>query len=134
MLDANLAVDDMEVEGWHFNRFSGQLHWRHDEIRLTHAELRGGSGMVAGDILYRPDEAQTEFNISGTGLALEKIKNLQSPSLAIGGQLDVNLHGGGSVLAADRAGRFSPDESDAGDGIGGRFRAASLRQMATPRI
>jgi translocation and assembly module TamB len=106
ILDANLTVDDMEVKGWHFKRFSGELHWRQDEIRLTNAELRGGSGMVAGNILYRPDEALTEFNISGTGLALEKVKNLQSSSLAIGGRLDVNLRGGGPVLAPNAQGDF----------------------------
>jgi translocation and assembly module TamB len=106
ILDANLAVDDIEVKGWHFDRFSGELHWRQDEISLTHAELRGGSGMVAGDVLYRPAEAQTEFNLSGTGLALEKIKNIQTSSLAIGGKLDVNLHGSGPLLAPRAEGRF----------------------------
>jgi translocation and assembly module TamB len=106
ILDANLAVDDIVVKGWHFDRFTGELHWRQDEIRLTHAELRGGSGMVAGNILYRPNEAQTEFDLSGTGLALEKVKNIQTSSLAIGGKLDVNLHGSGSVLAPSAEGSF----------------------------
>jgi translocation and assembly module TamB len=106
ILDANLAVDDIEVKGWHFDRFTGDLHWRQDEISLTHAELRGGSGMVAGDVLYRPAEAQTEFNISGSGLALEKIKNIQTSSLTIGGKLDVNLHGGGPLLAPSAEGSF----------------------------
>ena len=54
ILDAKVTVDNIEVKGWHFDRFSGELHWRQDEIRLDHAELRGGLGMVAGDILYRP--------------------------------------------------------------------------------
>jgi translocation and assembly module TamB len=106
ILDANLTVDDIEVKGWHFDRFSGELHWRSDEIRLANAELRGGSGMVAGNILYRPNEAQTEFNISGRGLALEKVKNLQSSSLPIGGRLDVNLRGSGPVLAPNAQGDF----------------------------
>ena len=99
VLDANVTIDDLTVKGWYFERFSGELHWRQDEIRLTHAELASSSGMVAGDVLYRPDEAQTEFNISGTGLALEKIKNVQSWSLAVSGRLDVNLHGSGPILA-----------------------------------
>jgi translocation and assembly module TamB len=106
ILDANVTVDDLDVKGWHFDRFSGQLHWRSDEVSLTHAELRGGSGMIAGDVLYRPHEAETEFNISGTGLALEKVRNLQSPSLEIGGRLDVNLHGSGPVLAPSAQGSF----------------------------
>ena len=60
--------------------------------------------MIAGDVLYRPDEAQTEFNISGTGLALEKIKDIQSRSLAISGRLDVNLRGSGPILAPSAQG------------------------------
>jgi translocation and assembly module TamB len=98
VLDSNFTIDDLDVKGWHFDRFAGELHWRHDEVRLSHAELRGGSGLIAGDILYRPEEGQTEFNISGTGLALEKIKNLQSSSLAVSGRLDVNLRGSGPLL------------------------------------
>ncbi len=106
VLDANLAVDDIDVKGWHFDRFTGELHWRRDEISLTHAQLHGGSGMVAGDILYRPEEAQTEFNVYGTGLELEKIKNIQTSSLAVGGKLDVNLQGSGPVLAPNAQGKF----------------------------
>jgi translocation and assembly module TamB len=99
LLDANLAIDDIEAGGWHFDRFSGQLHWQHDEVRVSHAELRGTSGVVAGDVLYRPDEQQTEFNITGTGIALQKIKALQSPSLPVAGQLDFNLRGSGPIRA-----------------------------------
>lgn len=100
VLDANLSVDDVEVRGWHFDRFSGQLHWQSDEVRLSHAELRGSTGVVAGAVLYRPDEQLTEFNITGTGIALEKIKALQTASLAVGGRLDFNLRGSGPLRAS----------------------------------
>ena len=106
ILDANLAIDDIYMKGWYFDRFSGELHWRHDEVRLSHAELRGGSGMAAGDILYRPDEAQTEFSITGSGLALEKIKNLQSASLPVAGRLAFSLRGSGPVLAPNAQGEL----------------------------
>ena len=106
ILDASLAIADIDVRGWHFDDFTGELHTRQDEIRLSQARLRGGTGTVAGDILYRPSEAQTEFNISGSGLALEKIKNLQSPSLPVAGRLDFNLHGSGLVLAPSAQGEL----------------------------
>jgi translocation and assembly module TamB len=99
VLDANLVINDIEVRGWHFDRFSGELHWQQDEVRLSHAELRGSTGVVAGDILYRPDEQQTEFNITGTGIALERVKALQTPSLPVGGRLDFALRGSGPVRA-----------------------------------
>ena len=87
LLDANLVLDDIETKGWHFDRFNGQLHWQQGEIHLSHAELHEGAALVAGDILYRPNEQQTEFNLTGTGIALEKIKALQTASLPVGGQL-----------------------------------------------
>jgi translocation and assembly module TamB len=99
VLDANVVVNDIEARGWHFDRFSGQLHWQRDEVRLSHAELRGSTGVVAGDILYRPVEQQTEFNVTGTGIALEKIKALQSASLPVGGRLDFDLRGSGPLRA-----------------------------------
>jgi translocation and assembly module TamB len=104
ILDANLAIDHIDVKGWHFDRFGGELHWRHDEIRLANAELRGGAGIVSGDILYRPEEAQIEFNVTGAGLALERIENFQNASLAIGGQLDFHLHGAGRLMAPSAQG------------------------------
>jgi translocation and assembly module TamB len=99
ILDANFVVEDIEVRGWRFDRFSGQLHWQRDEVQFSHAQLRSGIGLVAGDFLYRPDEQQTEFNITGAEIALEKIGSLQSGSLPVGGRLDFSLRGGGPLLA-----------------------------------
>jgi translocation and assembly module TamB len=99
VLDADLVVDDIEVRGWHFDRFGGELHWQHDEVRLSHAELRGPTGTVSGDILYQPNEQQTEFNITGTGISLERIKALQTPSLPVGGRVDFDVRGSGPLRA-----------------------------------
>jgi translocation and assembly module TamB len=99
ILDASFVVDDVGAMGAHFDRLSGELHWRHDELRLSHAQLRGYSAMVAGDVRYLPDEQQAEFNITGTGIALEKIRKLQSPSLPVQGQLDFSAKGSGPLRA-----------------------------------
>jgi translocation and assembly module TamB len=99
VLDANVNVDDIEVRGWHFDRFSGELHWQRDEVSVSHAELSGRTGVVAGDFLYRQDSQQTEFNITGTGISLDKIKALQSPSLPVGGRLDFDVRGSGPLRA-----------------------------------
>jgi translocation and assembly module TamB len=99
VLDADVVAEDIEARGWHFDRLSGQLHWQSDEVRLSHAELRGGTGSVTGDVLYRPNERQTEFSVTGTGIVLEKLKGLQTPSLPVGGRLDFNLRGSGPLLA-----------------------------------
>jgi translocation and assembly module TamB len=99
VLDANFVVENIAASGWHFDRFSGALHWDVDELRLAHAELRGNSGIVAGDARYLPREQQAEFNITGTGIALDKIKKLQSPALPVRGQLDFSLRGSGPIRA-----------------------------------
>jgi translocation and assembly module TamB len=99
LLDADLVVENIDAKGWHFDRFSGQLHWQHDELRLSHAELRENAAVVAGDVLYRPQEQQAEFNITGTGITLGKIQKLQNPKLPVEGQLAFTLRGSGPVRA-----------------------------------
>ncbi|HXQ25048.1 MAG TPA: translocation/assembly module TamB domain-containing protein [Candidatus Acidoferrales bacterium] len=99
LMDANFVLEEIVSEGWHFDRLTGQLHWQHDDIRLTHAELRGGTGLFAGDVSYRPEEQQVEFNLTGTGIALEKIRSLQAGSLPVAGQLSISLHGSGPLRA-----------------------------------
>jgi translocation and assembly module TamB len=121
VLNANLNVVDIESNGWHFDRLSGQLHWESDELRLSHAELRGSTGVVAGDFLYRPQEQQTEFNITGTGIALEKIKYLQTPSLPVAGQFAFHLRGSGPLRAPIAQGDLSVTNLNLGAESEGNF-------------
>ena len=106
VLDANLTLDDILTKGLHFDRLSGSVHFARDEIRLSRAELRRDTGRVAGDFLYRPKEETTEFNLTGTGILLDKIQGLQNPSLPIAGQLDFELRGSGPVRAPAGQGDF----------------------------
>jgi translocation and assembly module TamB len=99
IVDANFLVENIETKGWHFDRLNGQLHWQQDEIRVSHAELHQGAALVAGDILYRPAEQQAEFSVTGTAIQLEKLRNLQTAALPIGGQLDFSVRGSGPVRA-----------------------------------
>ena len=106
VLDANLTLDDIQTKGLHFDRLSGSVHFARDEIRLSRAELRRDTGRVAGDFLYRPTEATAEFNLTGTGILLDKIQGLQNPSLPIAGRLDFALRGSGPVRAPAGQGDF----------------------------
>ncbi|HKV04664.1 MAG TPA: translocation/assembly module TamB domain-containing protein [Candidatus Acidoferrales bacterium] len=99
VLDVGFVADDIETVDWHFDRFSGQLHTQRDELRLSDAELHEGAGIVSGEFLYRPDEQQTEFDVTGSGIALERIRRLQTGSLPIGGQLEFKLSGSGPLRA-----------------------------------
>ena len=98
-LDANFSLENIEAKGFHFDRLTGQLHLKHDDIRLADAELRLGSARVNGELAYQPQEGMTQFNLSGSGIALERLKAIQSTSIAIGGQLEFHLRGSGPILA-----------------------------------
>ncbi len=99
MLDANLSATDVRAGQWHADRFGGELHLEHDLISLTHAEIHESGSAVTGNALYRTAEQRTEFNLTGTNIALEKIKTLQGGGLAVVGRLDFNFHGGGPLMA-----------------------------------
>ncbi len=106
VLDANLILDDIENKGMHFDRLSGNLHIARDEIRLSRGELQRDKGRVSGEIVYRPKEETTEFNLTGTGILLDKIQALQNPSLPLAGKLDFALRGSGPVRAPVGQGDF----------------------------
>jgi translocation and assembly module TamB len=106
VLDANLILEDIQTKGLHFDRLGGNLHFARDEIRLSRAELRRDSGRVSGEILYRPREETTEFNLTGSGILLDKIQVLQNASLPLAGKLDFALRGSGPVRAPTGQGDF----------------------------
>ena len=106
VFDATIMAEAIEAIGWSFNHFEGQLHWQHDEMRLSHGELVGDFGTFAGNILYRTEARETEFDISGTGISLDKVKKLQSSSLPIQGQADFSLRGNGPLLSPVAQGNF----------------------------
>lgn len=105
-LDGSFVLENIDAKSVHFDRLSGQLHVAHDEIRLSNAELRRGAARVDGSIaLHRPD-LTTEFDLAGTGIALQQVREIQSPSIPIAGQLSFNLHGGGFLLAPTAQGQL----------------------------
>ncbi|MFZ3215225.1 MAG: translocation/assembly module TamB domain-containing protein [Candidatus Acidiferrales bacterium] len=106
VLDSHFALEDIETKGFRFDQLSGDVHTAHDEISLTHAILRRDAGRISGDILYRPQEKSTEFNLAGTGILLEKIRALQNWSLPVTGRLDFAVCGSGPVRAPVGEGEF----------------------------
>ena len=131
VLDGNFVLDDIVAKGYHFDRLGAQLHYTRDEIQLSQADLRRDTGHVNGDVLYRPADQTVEFNLSGGGIALEKIAVLQKTSLPIGGQLQFSVQGHGPIrtpiakgnvhlvgltVGADKEGDFHAEvESDGKD-------------------
>lgn len=106
LLDATIMAEAIKAGDWSFSHFGGQLHWQHGETQLSHGELVGDFGTFAGSLLYRAQEQEAEFNISGTGISLDKVKELQSVSMPIRGQADFSLRGNGPLRSPIGQGNF----------------------------
>jgi translocation and assembly module TamB len=141
IFDASFVFDDIDVLGWNFDSLSGQFHWEEGEIRLSRAVMHQNSTAVTGDVAYWPGEQRTEFDLNGTGIALEKIKKLQTPSLAIGGQLGFHLRGGGPLFTPTGQGEVTLTNLRLGTQIEGNFsghlssdgETASVTLVSEPR-
>jgi translocation and assembly module TamB len=99
VLDGQFTYENIEAKGIHFDQLSGQIHFAHDEMRLSHAELRRGAGRVTGGITLHSQGRTAEFNLTGTRIALDKISAIQTTAVPIGGQLNFDLRGSGPLLA-----------------------------------
>ncbi len=99
VLDGKFALDDIDVRGIHFDSLSGLFHLSHDDVSLSNAELRRKTSRVGGSITLHPHELTTEFDLSGSGILLQHIREIQTPSIPIGGQLSFNLRGHGPLFA-----------------------------------
>lgn len=94
-------VDVAEVKAWglDFERARGQISVRQDELRVSNAELRVGSGRITGNLLYRIEAAETEFDLTGAVVPVERLGAIQTERLPLGGQLSFQLRGEGRLAA-----------------------------------
>jgi translocation and assembly module TamB len=122
VLDADFTLVDILAKGFRFDRLTAGMHLANDEMRLSDARLTRDNGTVSGDVLYRPQEKTTEFHLSGTGIPLEKIKELQNSSLALSGQLDFDVRGSGPLRAPTGQGDFRVVNLKVGGDDQGDFR------------
>lgn len=94
-------VDVAEVKAWglEFERARGQVSARRDEVRVANAELRVGTGRITGNLLYRMEAAETEFDVTGAVVPIERLGAIQTERLPLGGQLSFQLRGQGRLAA-----------------------------------
>lgn len=104
VLDGEFRFDEIETKGVHFDSLTGTIHFENDLVKLSGAELRRGADRVEGEFALRPRERTTSFNLHGHGILLEGIKEIQTPSVGIGGELDFDLKGSGPLLAPQAQG------------------------------
>ncbi len=122
MFDANFTFEDLDAKGFHFDYFAGLLHLAHGEYRLSNAELRSGQGRVTGNLAYRTEGQDTEFNISGMNIPLAKIAALQTSAVPISGRLDFDVRGHGPIEAPIAQGNVRLVDLQVGKDVQGNFR------------
>ncbi len=122
LFDANFALDDVDAKGIHLDRVAGLLHLAHDQYRLSNAEIRSGQGLVTGNISYRPVEQDTEFNLNGTNIPLNKIGALQTESIPVTGRLNFDIRGSGPIRSPIADGNVRLVGLQVGTDVQGNFR------------
>lgn len=97
--DSDFTYDDIDAKDFHFDSLSGRLHAEHDELQLTNAVLRKGSGDITGNFEYHIAEGQAIFDLTGDRVPLESIRKIQTTALPIAGELSFRLRGRGPLRA-----------------------------------
>ena len=123
VLDGTFVLANMQVRGVQFDRLSGRFHLAHDEVALSNAELRRGTSRVAGSVALHPHELTTEFDLTGTGISLQNIREIQSHAIPIEGQLNFKLRGKGPLFAPAAQGSLGITNLGLGAEKEGDFRA-----------
>jgi len=132
--DGSLMVRDIDARGWHFDSFSGELHWENGQVQLSRAELREDSELIAGDFFYRPREQHAEFHVAASGVELAKVQALQTPSLPVGGQLSLELRGSGPLSAPAAEGTLHLSHLQLGADAHGDFSGRLASDGRTARV
>ena len=104
ILDGNFDLQDMQTHGLHVDRARGTLSLSHDQIQITNAVFDRGSGHLTGRLLYRPTERTADFQMIGTGIALDQFSFIQQKSLPIAGDIDFDLRGNGPIASPEAHG------------------------------
>jgi translocation and assembly module TamB len=101
-------VSDATAWTWRFDRARGQLTMHGAEVRIANAEVRlpahapgASAGLLTGNFLYHTDTKQVAFDVAGAGIPLEAIERIQSAHFPIGGRLNLQLRGQGSLNAPE---------------------------------
>ena len=103
-LDSDFTFNQISAKGFRLDRLTGHVHWDPGELRLTNANLTAGPGRLTGSVSYRSADQYADFNVAGSGIALDRIEALQSKSLPVGGDFSFTLKGSGPIHAPSAQG------------------------------
>ncbi len=98
--DGDVTLEQIEAWGVKFDRLTGEMHVRNDEIQFSQAQLtQGVNGRVTGEVSYKPEEKEIVFALIGQGVSMEAIPWLQTRLVPVTGTLGFEAHGQGPIAA-----------------------------------
>lgn len=98
--DGDVTLEQIEAWGVKFDRLTGEMHVRNDQIQFAKAQLvQGEKGRVSGEVTYWPAGKEYEFALKGEGIPLEKIPTLQTRLVPVAGTLAFQARGQGPIEA-----------------------------------
>jgi translocation and assembly module TamB len=90
-------LDDLTSHGYQFAKVTGRLELDPHVIRVAGVTATLGTGRIGGELSYLRPSGQVQFNVFGNAVPLEKVRQIQSPSLPLAGNLDFRLAGSGPL-------------------------------------
>jgi translocation and assembly module TamB len=103
-LAGQFQLEDFKTHGFAFPKVTGRLEVDPGVVRLSGVTATFGSGTLGGQLTYEHPGGQVQFNLFGRSLALDEIREIQTPSLPLAGRLDFRLTGSGPVRAPQGSG------------------------------
>lgn len=103
-LDSDFTLNQISANGFRLDRLTGHVHWNPGELQLANANLTAGPGNISGSVSYRSADQYADFNLAGSGIALDRIPALQNKSLPVGGDFSFTLKGSGPIHAPSAQG------------------------------
>ncbi|HEV2287901.1 MAG TPA: translocation/assembly module TamB domain-containing protein [Candidatus Acidoferrales bacterium] len=106
VLDGTFDLTQMVAYDVRIDHAKGELHLRHDQIRIIDAEVDRDTGKVTGSLDYRLSTKEVNFQMVGSAIPLNNFRYLQLKALPVSGQLDFKLSGEGPIAAPKGHGTF----------------------------
>jgi translocation and assembly module TamB len=103
-LSGQFQLDDFKTHQFTFPKITGRLEVDPGVVRLSGVTATFGAGTLGGQLTYEHPGGQVQFDLFGRSLALDEIRQIQSPSLPLAGRLDFRLTGSGPARSPQGTG------------------------------
>jgi translocation and assembly module TamB len=118
-LSGPFQLDEFKTQGLSFPKVTGRIEVDPGVVRLSGVNATFGSGTLGGQMTYQYRSGLVQFNLFGSRLALDEIRQVQTPSLPLAGRLDFRLTGSGPLRSPQGSGTVRISSLRAGNELVG---------------